>query len=51
MPDLDYHHISKWHLQKFFNVELDHDREENTAVLTDGEVCDAIWVQSEKVYS
>ena len=51
VPGLDYHHISQWHLRKFCNLDSDPDREEEAAVLTNGEVCDAVWVQSEKVYS
>ena len=51
MPDIDYPHIPEWHLRNFCNVESDPDREEELAVLTDREVCEAVWVQSEKVYS
>ena len=51
MPGLDYNHISQWHLRNFCNVDLDPDREEEPAVLTNGEVCNAVWVQSEKLYS
>ena len=38
-------------LRNFCNFESDLDREEQPVVLTDGEVCDAVWAQSEKVYS
>ena len=51
MPNLDYHHISEWHLRNFCNLELDLHREEEPAVLIDGEVCDALWVQSEKFFA
>ena len=46
VPDLEYHHISDWHLRNFCHIELDPDKEEEPAVLTHGEVCDAVWVQS-----
>ena len=51
VPDSDYHHISEWHLREFSNVEYGHDREEEPVFLTDGEVCDAVWVQIVKMYS
>ena len=50
MPGLDYHYISKWYLPNFCIVSSDLDREEKPTFLTDGEVCDAVWVQSEKLY-
>ena len=51
MPDMDYHHIPEWHLRNLFNVESEPDREGEIAVLIDREVCEAVWVQSEEVYS
>ena len=51
MPDMDYHHIREWHLRNFCNIASDPDREEEPAVLSDREVCEAVWVQSEEVYS
>ena len=41
VPGLDYHNISQWHLGNFCNVDSDPNREEEPAVLTNGEVCDA----------